>query len=491
MSTKDEMKKFSRRDFLRLSGTLAGSAALLAACGGEATKPPEAAKSAEEKPAAEKPAEEKPAEATATPEPTKAPEVAAEAKMISWWNPYSTATTQEIIPPIVDQFQETTGIKVDYEVAAGGAPGGGDYMEVLLTRIAGGNPPDNVTLWSTPSQYGARGSLLAIDDLMASAKVAKADAFYEGPLASCQWQGKTYGLPSSAGAGAIFINKAKFEEKGISTKREDFPKTWDELFALSAQFTTWEGEEITQAGLVPWNDGWLKPVWSGLNGGKLFDSQAGAYKIDSAENVAWLENWVKWLDEQYQGDIEKLNTFGNWGGAYPDTNFSLGLSAITKEGSWASTDGEIPFDWEVAKFPVGPNGSKSVTGFWPNWWAIPTGAAHPNEAFLFCEYFCTDGWVPWYKAIMDTPAWKDFPAEVLTEKLVTSQGRERAQEIHNFFAAYLVDTVEMWNSPVEDFANTTLDAAVDEVLHKVKTPSEALAETQKTAQAKLEETLKQ
>ena len=47
----------------------------------------------------------------------------------------------------------------------------------------------------------------------------------------------------------------------------------------------------------------------------------------------------------------------------------------------------------------------------------------------------------------------------------------------------------MWTSPVEDFAQTTLGQAIDEILHKVKAPEQALKEAQDTCQAKLEETM--
>ena len=66
---------------------------------------------------------------------------------------------------------------------------------------------------------------------------------------------------------------------------------------------------------------------------------------------------------------------------------------------------------------------------------------------------------------------------------------ERAQDIHDFFATYLEDGVAMWNSPIEDFASDTIGAAIDEVLHEVKTAGEALAEAQALCQSTLDETL--
>jgi len=412
-------------------------------------------------------------------------------KTISWWNQFDSPTTKEVFPIVVKQFEDNhPGIKVEFELT-GGPPGGGDYIEVLLARIASGNPPDTITLWSPPSQFGSRGALEPLDGMMEKAKIAKKNAFYEGVLSSCVWKGKIYGLPASAGAGSIFINKDIFSKRGISTKRDDFPKTWDEIKRLSAEITQWKGDELIVAGYVPWANSWLKPLWSGLNGGKLFDPSTNKYVINSEQNIEWLDFWLQWLNEQYKGDVDLLNTFagGKWESVYPESAFNLNKQSMAAAGSWACTDRAWNVGWEVAKFPVGPSGSKSMTAYWPNWFSIPKGCKNIEEAFLFIEHFTTKGWITWYKAVMDTPAWKGFPSDVVTEKLVAQEGKARAMDIHHFYANYLEDAVEMWNSPIEDFASDTINSAIDEVLHKVKSPKDALKEAQKRCQSKLEKTL--
>ncbi len=459
----------SRRQFLRFAGMAAG-ATLLAACSPatpDTTDPVD--------------------------DPVDQPEapVASEQVTISWWNAFSTPTCQEVFPQVIEAFEtKYPNIKVEFEIS-GGPPGGGEYTEVLLARIAAGNPPETATIWSPPSQYGARGALTAMDAMMEGAELARPDQFYESVMKSCEWQGKTYGLPASAGAGCIFYNTTAFEERGISTKREDFPTTWREIKELSDELTVWEGDELKTAGLVPWTSGWLNPVWAQLNGGQFFDSGELKYKIDSDVNIEWLEYWLSYLDDQYQGDVERFNLFGQFGDVYPESAFAMGINTIDQSGSWACTDVELPFEWEIAKLPVGPNGTVSKTGYWPNWFVMPKGCPHPEEAFLLCEHFCTEGWVIWYKHVMDTPAWRGFPDGVITEKLSQVVGEVRAHDMHEFFAEYLNDAAEMWTSPIEDFANDTFASSVDEIMHKAKTPAVALAEAQALCQSRLDETLRQ
>lgn len=453
---------YSRRDFLRLVGLAGGSVALVACAAPTASTPGGESDAA----------------------------MADDVITIAWWNAYQTETVQQITPQVIGDFEALhPNIKIEYEIS-GGPPGGGNLTEVLLSRIAAGNPPETVTIFDPPSQFGALGSLTAIDDQMSNAEFATADSFYEGVLKTCMWDGKTYGLPASAACSAVFMNKTKFEEMGISTAREDFPTTWDEWRRLSAELTVVENGEIKQGGYVPaWADSWLYPVWSSLNGGRIFDAEGRQYSIDSEENIAWVEYWASWIEEQY-GTLEQLNLAGNFNSAYPpDSAYYNNLEAMHADGSWIMTDIEYPFEWEVAHFPVGPNGSASVTGFWPNWFVMPKGGPHPEEAFLFIEYFSTKGWETWYKAIMDTPAWKGASREVVTQKLVDLFGQERAQELHNFFTDYLDSTAAMWDSPVHSFATDTLRSAVETVLSKTQSASEALAEAQQLCQTKLEETL--
>jgi multiple sugar transport system substrate-binding protein len=475
-------RSLDRRAFLRLAA-LSGGAAMLAACGGgaqpAAPEPTAAAAEAATAPTSAAPA----APATIAP--------SAGQTVITWFNPYTTKTTQEALPLVIAEFEkQNPDLKVDYQ-NPGGSGGGGSYTEALLSKIAGGNPPDVATLASTPAEFAASGSLLAIDDYMLAAKTAKADAFYPAPLKSCQWQNKTYALPSSAGAAAIFYNVDMFKAKNVPIARDQFPKTWDDLKALSKEFLVEENGEIKQAGIVPFvGNSWLYPAWSAMNGGQIYDAASNTYKIDSEQNVQWLEYWVTWLNEQYGGDLEKLNQAAHWEDVYPDSAFNQKKAAMAPSGSWAVTDAEIPFAWEVAKLPYGPNGTKSMTSFWPNWWAIPKGAQNPEAAFRFLEFISTTGWEIWYGFIMDTPAWKQFPATVATSKLVSAVGKDRAAEVNTFFADYLNDAVEMWTSPVESYANDTLGAAVGEVLSKQKSAKDALAEVQKLCQDKLNETLK-
>lgn len=466
-----------RREFLRLAGATTGAFAL-AAC--QPARPTSTTAPSEPTSISTQPA----AESTAQEVPTQEPVT------IDFWNPMGFEEAKIHVPVIVKNFETMyPWITVNYELT-GGPPGGGDFIEVLLARVAAGNPPDCAMMWTPATQYAIRGVLFPIDDFMATAKYAYPGSFYEAVMGSCMWQGKTYALPAGAADTSIFISIPMFEEKGLSTKRDDFPRTWDELKALSAQFVIWEGDLLKKAGFVPWAVDFTRPAWVQCNGGKFYDQNNVSYEVlDSENNVEWLNFLVTWLDEQFMGDVEKVNQSGTWGLVADNTAFNLGNCAMADDGCWKTTQGHVPFAFEVAPYPIGPSGSKSYTMWWSNWEVVLTGAKHPYEGFLFNEYFCTFGWSYWYENVSPEPlAWKDAPPDLRCKALVDVVGEEKAQELEAFFKKYLAEAAaEMWNSPIEDYATDIISTAIDKALHKVKRPDQALADARQLCQAKLDE----
>src|SRR5262249_57618955 len=99
------------------------------------------------------------------------------------------------------------------------------FNEVLLARIAAGNPPDAVLLWTSPAALAARGALLPLDALMQQAHYAQAENWPPAVLASCQFAGKTYGLPVTAGSSGLSYNPPMFAHKGIPARRDDLSQS--------------------------------------------------------------------------------------------------------------------------------------------------------------------------------------------------------------------------------------------------------------------------
>jgi len=462
--------QMSRRAFLHLAG-LGGSAALLAACGAPSTAAPTAASGA-----------------------TAAP---AEPVTISFWTPGGSDTFCAGFDTIGANFTKLEpSITITKECNAGGVE---DYNTVLQAAIAAGNPPDSTIIWTSPVTYAAVNGVEPLDDLMAGSKFSQLENWPAAVLASCQWKGKTYGLPVAAGSYAMFYNQDAFDAKGIPSGRADFPETWDEMKRLSAEFVKWEGDTLVSAGFLPWNDAVQLNIWAALNGSQFYDSANGKYTIDSEQNIETMQFALGWLDEQYKGDWVKVQASNNWGG-YADANgrspaFQDGNMAMHDSGFWFTGDiygSEFKgwSNWEVAPYPVGPSGSKTVSGYWPNWLVIPKGSKHVAEAFKYLDYMSAEGIKVWFSAVPDLPTNKLVPADLIPQLVIDKRGKDFGADVTTFFHHQLDIATPMWNSPVVEFGHDQISKAADAILNKTATPKEALTAAQEASQAELERVLK-
>jgi multiple sugar transport system substrate-binding protein len=374
-----------------------------------------------------------------------------------------------------------------------------NVKEALLSRIAAGAPPDVAIVWETPVSYGVRGALTPLDDMMRRSQNSAVANWPAPVLASCQFGGKTYGFPTMVGVAGLYYNQDWFDRQGINSAKADFPRTWDELRKLSKQFTKWNGDKLETAGFIPsWTEAGAWPLWLALNGSRMFDPDGRRYTIDADANVATMEYALAWLDEEYKGDLTRVQRSAGWGMAptrdgQPPAFQTQRLAAVIG-GSWDMGDmyGTVPpqFEhWELAHFPHGPNGTKTAAAYWPNWFAIPTGTKVVQEAFNYIDWINGDGIKYWFATNPDIPPSKKFNRDLLPELVVQKRGREFTKGAMAYWYNQLDISTPMWTSPVEDFGIDQIARALERIMKKAAKPKEALAEAQKASQAELEKVL--
>jgi multiple sugar transport system substrate-binding protein len=474
-------RRLNRRDFLRLAG-LTGGASILAACASKET----------------------PQEEVSVPEEAEAPEAPVQEKVaLTFWTPGGSDQYCAGFTTIAENYMKENPNIIMNETQCN--PTGENYTEVLLANIAAGSPPDATIVWSSPVTYAVRGALEPLDDAMATSKNSEVGNWPEGVLASCQFKGITYGLPAAAAPYAMYYNADLFEAAGISSDPKDFPKTWDELRRLSKEFTRWDGDLLVSAGFFPWggpDDFYSQAVefviWAHTNGGGTFDAANLKYTIDSEQNIEMMRYALEWFEEEYQGDLIKVNTSNSWGvyggGEGQPPAWAENIYAIKNDGYWIATDmydvADVKFErWNVAPYPVGPSGTKTASGYWPNWLVIPKGAPHVKESFDYLDYMVVDGMEVWFGIVPDLPANKKFPKDFVPPTLIEKVGKDFASEVNTFFHNQLNDAVPMWNSPVEDFYLDQLYVGIEQILNKVATPEEALGAVQVACQDELDKLL--
>ncbi len=466
----------SRRRFLQLLG-MSGAAVFLGSCGGE----------------------EEVAQTTAA---TAAPTTAAPAPPaveLDFWLPGGSDPFCQGFRTVADAFAaEGSGIS-ERDVLCGVADDE-DFNERLLANLAAGTPPDAVIIWDPPVVMASLGALEPLDGLMAASKNSQLANWPEGVLASCRWDGQIFGLPATASSYAIFYNEELLESRGIPSSRDDFPKTWDDLKALSAEFVQWDGDTLVSAGMIPPYDAVESAIWSATNGGTLYDPESRQVKLNSDENIEMLDFGLGWLNEQYKGDWVAMDASGNYLGAgYVDElgrppGFQSGHQMAVVNGFWLAADvyGSEFAGWErwnVAQFPVGPSGSSTASGFWPNWCAIPKGAPNPEASFAWLDYLVVDGMSTWFSQVPDIPTNRQAPDDLFPQSVADQRGDEFATDITRFFTAQLEVAAPMWTCPVQNFMHDQISQAISSVMLKDSTPQEALNVAQEATQAELDSRL--
>lgn len=371
------------------------------------------------------------------------------------------------------------------------------FTERFLGAIAAGNPPEANVIWDTPVSFGVQGALREIQDLMPTGEYTPVENWPTGVLASVQFGDKIYGLPYTAGSYAIWYNPAMLESKGISSDRDSFPKTWDELRALSKEFTQWDGDQLVTAGFVPRPNDFqvTSAVWSALNGGQLFDGENQKYTIDSEENIAFFQYFVDWIDDEYHGDYSAVERSAHWG-AYADDQgrppqFQAGNLLAVELGTWGLGDiyqsGEVAIErFDLAKYPVGPGGTESVSGYWPNWLVIPAGTQHSEQAFAYLDYLSGVGVLTLFDVLPDIPTNTKVP-ETTPSAVIEKQGEAFAEEAITFFREQLAIATPMWDSPVQAVQLDQMTIAINAILNKQVSPKDGLAEAQRVCQAELDD----
>lgn len=423
--------------------------------------------------------------------------VAQAAGELTLWTPGGSDLFCQIHTNLVQAFASAAGELTGGAVVCGRGQNT-EYTQVLIGAISSGSPPDISILWDSPVALGAQGAFMPLDEMMAASRIP-AETWPAGLLTSCQFRGQTFGLPVTAGIYTMWYNEEMFEAKGIPTDRESFPKTWDEMRALSKEFTVWNGDRLEAAGFMPPRVVESMAIWSALNGGRLFDAETLRYTLDSPENVEMFEYFLAWLDEEYRGDVNLVDRSGNFIDPYPSVTTGLGPAfregrlAGLQSGSWLMGDfwaePEPTFTrWNIAAHPVGPSGTASVSGVWPNWFVIPVGAANPEAAFSYLEHLSTEGVVDWFRQIPDVPTNSQvqaLPPDVIVER----RGPDFAQDATAFLQAQAAITAPMWDSPVQSFGNDQLARAMEKIYTKTAPVAEALAEAQAASQAELDRVL--
>lgn len=191
---------------------------------------------------------------------------------LTWWDTADPTNEGPAFDELVKKFEaEYPDVKVDHQFV----PFGEAQNKFKTAAESGSGAPDILraeVAWVP--EFASLGYLFALDG---SAALQDADDYFETPMSSNMFDGKTYGVPQVTDSLALMYNKELFEKAGI----ESAPTTWDEVKTAAEALKSKAGVDgifINPGGYF------LLPFMYG-EGGDLVDTDAQEIVVDSEANV--------------------------------------------------------------------------------------------------------------------------------------------------------------------------------------------------------------
>jgi len=407
---------------------------------------------------------------------------AANAVELEFWTPADDPVGSKIITDLAEGFNNTVGAEQGIKVNTRIKPAtGNNYVQYTTAMTSSGSPDVVMTYVYNPViSWAANGFIQSLDEYAAQAGIKQEDFF---PVA---WQminfgDHTWGLMQEFDFNQFWWNKA--------IHAGDPPKTIDELDAMAAEYTKFDGDgNLTQAGFIPWLhwNGALTGYgdWSALWGGRWYDPDNRKWTINTPENQKYFEWLLKYVD--LLGGREKSDAFEAAASQLYGDIFEAGLVAFAIEGEYippALKAQGLELDYAIGQLPVAegvPPGTAFTGG--GNLFLLPTNAKHPAEAVAFIQYMGTG------KAVMDwcVPNSNIPPTTAAAaDPAFTSALPELKPWLDTLALNHMVPPSQ---SPQLDlFASQEIYIAIDAVTYKQSSPADALADLE----AKIADAVKQ
>lgn len=364
-------RKFSRRDFLRMSA-LTGAGVALGGCAPQSTTP-EVEKEAVEA--------EVPVEQTVIVEaPPEAPKFTkTDLTIPSWWGPHEIEAAERAFQTI---FKEQTGLNVKYEFI------GSDFNAKVFTSLAADDPFDVITFGADfVPEYLERDVLLPLDDLIERDQY---DLSNIQPQALDQWtyEGTVYGLTADMFSFHAYFNHELFEKAGLTPPQPTEEWTWDQLLEWSRALTIKEGDQVVQYGFgaTGLKEDW--DIWPNQNGSFVFGEGITESLLDDPGVIEAFDFYQKLIYEEetalkpaqrsQRGDL-----------------FLAGQLAILVDGTWTvgylrSKKEEINFKWDVGLLPHNASAKEWYSPCGTAGWVIPKNAQDVNASWEALKFYASD-----------------------------------------------------------------------------------------------------
>lgn len=227
----------------------------------------------------------------------------------------------------------------------------GDFAALMLTRIAGGNPPDVMYLGEAlVDSLAARNVLTDLTPYIERDGVDLGDYWEMSVQEVVDEDGRMFAFPKDNTPLMIYYNKELFDNAGLPHPSVDW--SWDDFRAAAAELTV-DGNgdgSPDQWGFVPglWWGEYISAIYG--NGGRALSADGTQCMLDESEAVEALQNLADLMHvEPIAAPSPEAMTNMGVGGF---DLFNGGQAAMISAGRWGAFFFQpLEAEWGVAPFP--------------------------------------------------------------------------------------------------------------------------------------------
>ncbi|NEE01856.1 ABC transporter substrate-binding protein [Phytoactinopolyspora halotolerans] len=332
-----------RRFLLTAAAGLAGTAVLLAACGGS--------------------------------DDTSSPGEGEDVTLrFTWWgSDVRHQATQEMI----DAFEaEHPNITIEPEFGEWST-----YWDKLATQVAANDAPDIIQMDELYlREYAGRNALL---DLSAE-EALDTSAYDEATLATGEFDGGLYGLSAGVNSLSIFANQSIFDEAGVELP-DDETWTWEEYAELAAEITDNTPDGVYGSAAFGQNES-LFTIWARQHGESLYSENDIAF---SPETLASF--FEPTLAMQETGAVPPASSTVEDFTIALDQNLlatnkvAMGFAWSNQLHAYTEASGE---EMVLLRMPSQTGSSTENGAFYKSsmFWSVSSRTEHPEEAAMFLDF---------------------------------------------------------------------------------------------------------
>lgn len=288
-------------------------------------------------------------------------------KELSFWH-YFTGAEGEIFEEYIDTFNKLNEGKI--HIDAEFVPREELMKQYTIGAVSGELPDMGMVDNPDHASYASMGILQDITDLYNSWDGAN---FLDGPLNSCIYDGKIYGVPQASNCLALFYDRDLLKEFNL-----EIPKTWSELENASRILTD---HSIGRYGLAISAIGNEEGTFQFI---PFLESSGKFDELDSAGSIESLEFLTGMVNKGYMS-----KEIINWNQADAEKQFASGSAALMVNGPWniASVNTDAPDkNWGVDLVPRADNGVNASCLGGENF--VICKGADREACWEFLSWFC-------------------------------------------------------------------------------------------------------